>query len=173
MALPSTGAISLSAVNTELAKAAGAAISLNDAAVRTLAGKASGIISLADLWGKSSVVNGTLVAGNIFDNINLQFQGYAASNSSISSNRAMGSLTDLPGAPARPLFMGLMIEEGYPTLQLEWAGDVLASLAGKRPFVNNVGVTLSAPYVYSGRTYWVGDFGTPLNNGTAYAVRIG
>lgn len=54
MTLP-VGQISLSQVNTELVKAAGAVISLNDAAVRTLAAKPSGIISMNDLRGKTSI----------------------------------------------------------------------------------------------------------------------
>ena len=56
MTLP-VGQISLSDVNTELTKAAGAVISLNDAAVRTLAVKPSGIISMNDLRGRTSSFN--------------------------------------------------------------------------------------------------------------------
>lgn len=52
MALPSTGAISLLNVRTELGKTG--AISLGDSAVRTLAGRTSGAISLGDLRGKSN-----------------------------------------------------------------------------------------------------------------------
>ena len=50
-----TGTISMSDVNTELGLASTATISLNDAAVRTLAGVASGTISMDNLRGKSSV----------------------------------------------------------------------------------------------------------------------
>lgn len=56
MALPSTGAISLSNVNTELELLSTAQISLNDAAVRGLFGVASGAISLDNGRGKSSSV---------------------------------------------------------------------------------------------------------------------
>jgi sugar lactone lactonase YvrE len=60
MALNSTGAISLGGTTTgqsvavELGKSATATISLNDTAVRTLAGVASGAISLYNLYGKSN-----------------------------------------------------------------------------------------------------------------------
>jgi len=54
MALPSSGAISLSQVNVELSLSATANISLNNANVRTLFGVASGAISLSNGWGKSA-----------------------------------------------------------------------------------------------------------------------
>lgn len=54
MTLPASGAISMADINTELGYASTAAISLNDAAVRTLAGKASGAIAMIDFYGKSA-----------------------------------------------------------------------------------------------------------------------
>lgn len=53
MTLP-TGTISMSQVNTELGRSATATISLGESAVRTLAGVASGAISMNDLRGKSA-----------------------------------------------------------------------------------------------------------------------
>ena len=60
MALPSTGPISLSQVNTELGRTAGATISLGDAGVRGLAGVANGAIGLGNLRGKSAQFRHTI-----------------------------------------------------------------------------------------------------------------
>lgn len=49
-----TGTISMSDVNTELGRSSTANISLNETAVRTLAGVASGTISMDNLRGKSN-----------------------------------------------------------------------------------------------------------------------
>lgn len=54
MTLQASGLISLSQVNTELGNSSTAPISLNNLAVRTLAGKASGTISMSDLYGKTN-----------------------------------------------------------------------------------------------------------------------
>ena len=55
MTLPSSpNSISMSQVNTELGRASTAQISLNETAVRTLAGRSSGAIGMGDLRGKSS-----------------------------------------------------------------------------------------------------------------------
>ncbi|SBW15291.1 hypothetical protein BR10RB9215_C12142 [Brucella sp. 10RB9215] len=56
MTLPSTGVITASMINRELGRADNAPFSLNDPAVRVLAGKPSGGISFADLRGKSSEI---------------------------------------------------------------------------------------------------------------------
>jgi hypothetical protein len=54
MSLPSTGTISLSQVNVELGRSATAQISMNETAVRTLAGVASGAIGMSNLRGKAN-----------------------------------------------------------------------------------------------------------------------
>lgn len=53
MALPSSGAISLNQVNTELGRPAAQSINMNDSDVRKLAGVLSGAISMANLLGKA------------------------------------------------------------------------------------------------------------------------
>ena len=62
MALPSSGAISFANINSELGAVAGTLRSLNDAAVRSLFGKASGAIAMSDGYGKSSATNLSIAA---------------------------------------------------------------------------------------------------------------
>lgn len=62
MVLP-TGTISMSQVNTELGRSSTASISLGETAVRTLAGVASGAISMNDLRGKSAGATYTPAGG--------------------------------------------------------------------------------------------------------------
>lgn len=76
MTLPSSGPISLSAVNTELGLSATALIALNDTAVRNLAGVASGVISLSNLYGKSNAFTFAISANQT--NANLRALAVAA-----------------------------------------------------------------------------------------------
>jgi len=64
MTLP-TGTISMSQVNTELGYSSTATISLNDTAVRSLAGVPSGTISMSNLQGKSAAYKVTLTGVNV------------------------------------------------------------------------------------------------------------
>lgn len=61
MALP-TGTISLSQVNVELDRNATATINLNDADVRSLAERVTGVISMSDLQGKSALFSFTITS---------------------------------------------------------------------------------------------------------------
>lgn len=73
MALPVSGPLSASQINVELGRAAGAAFSMNDAAVRGLAGKPSGLISFSDLLGKANgIYNYSFIAG-----ISSNYKGYS------------------------------------------------------------------------------------------------
>jgi hypothetical protein len=68
MTLPASGAISMSQVRTELG--ASGAISLGQASVRTLAGVASGAISLGNLYGKANAFAATITSNQT--NLNLR-----------------------------------------------------------------------------------------------------
>jgi hypothetical protein len=76
MALPSTGQISMSQVNTELGLASTTLISLNQSSVRTLAGISTGQIALSNLWGKSNNVSLTISTNQT----NLNLRTYALAN---------------------------------------------------------------------------------------------
>lgn len=58
MALPSSGAISVNAINVELGKAGTTQSSLGQTDFRTLAGVASGEISMSNFHGKSNIITG-------------------------------------------------------------------------------------------------------------------
>lgn len=62
MTLPTTGPLSLSAVNVELQRPSTQVISLNEADVRTLAQKPTGSVSFSDLRGKSWLTQAEVVA---------------------------------------------------------------------------------------------------------------
>ena len=89
MTLPSSGQISLNQVNTELGLTATAQITLNDSAVRTLFGKASGQISMSDGYGKANRVAVTINIPNNSLNYNIwdnRGGGYSAGKSDITVN---------------------------------------------------------------------------------------
>lgn len=76
MPLPSSGPIWMSQVNTELGRAANAAIYLGDSEVRGLAGVPSGLIYMSSLLGKSAAV---LTANLVPANKSVNEQGYLES----------------------------------------------------------------------------------------------
>jgi len=63
MPLQTTGAISLSDVNVELGRSATNTINMNETVVRTLAGVATGAISMSDFYGKSAGPSTAIFAG--------------------------------------------------------------------------------------------------------------
>lgn len=69
MALPSSGVISLSDVNVELGLSATAQISLNDSAVRTLFGVASGAINMQNGYGKANEFGFTIASNTTNANL--------------------------------------------------------------------------------------------------------
>jgi hypothetical protein len=69
MALPSSGVISLSDVNVELGLSSTAQISLNDSAVRTLFGVASGAINMEDGYGKANEFGFTIASNTTNANL--------------------------------------------------------------------------------------------------------
>jgi len=69
MPLPSSGPISLNQVNVELGLAGTTAISMNQANVRTLFGRASGTISMSDGYGKSNAFAFTISANQTNANL--------------------------------------------------------------------------------------------------------
>lgn len=160
MTLP-TGTISLSQVNTELGKSSTATISLNDSAVRSLAGKTSGTISMNDLRGKSASVTASMVVGQasaFYKSCALQAEygflkedaGGCGSTGSLTSNILNGkTITQILNA--------------YGTIQMHVTGNHSASSILNT--MNFDGVTLS--------TSGMNDAGTdPSSWPTSYNTRL-
>lgn len=161
MTLPTTGPISLGMINTELGKAIGQAISLNDPAVRALAGKPSGTISLSDLRGKAS--GSTLVAGQNLVGGMILMIGFTAQ---------IGSLVNpVPGAPSK--ILSFSTQDGRGVVLFE--GNVIAALAGKAVYIDGRRVPMNTPTL-NVNTNWqttatYNDFG--FVNGGTYKVFVG
>jgi hypothetical protein len=76
MALPASGALAISQISVELGRASTATTNLNEAAVRSLAGVASGSISISNFYGKSSGFALTIASNT--NNYNLRSAAVAA-----------------------------------------------------------------------------------------------
>jgi hypothetical protein len=85
MTLPVSGAISFNAINVELGVAGTTTANINQASYRTLAGVASGQISLSNFYGKSNRVSiSTTLAGGATGSLNVTtIGGYVAGKSDI------------------------------------------------------------------------------------------
>jgi hypothetical protein len=112
MALPSSGALSLSQIAVELNRAANARTSLGEAAVRTLAGVPSGAIGMADLRGKSAALVFT-----------------ASTAASLDLATAFGS--DYAGAVAKKLVVPGGVILGPVMIPAGMGGDLVIENAGE------------------------------------------
>lgn len=101
MTLPSSGAITMAQVATELGVSQ-TGINLNQSNVRTLAGKPSGTISMSDLRGKSN--GGASISIGAYNDGYSQYYGYGTSEFASSPFGTMtpnNKLTAAPGVAMR------------------------------------------------------------------------
>lgn len=106
MTLPASGAISLSQVENEIFGTTTSQISLNDSSVRSLAGIASGAISLGSLYGKSNAVQVNLSITANTSNYNI-YNAALAANSAVGTKAANVTLTISGGAYVYGVYNGI------------------------------------------------------------------
>lgn len=139
MPLPSSGTISLNNVNVELNSPSGTNISLNQSSVRSLFGKASGIISLSDGWGKSNIFPFTISTPQT--NLDLYSASLAAGWNGTSKVEA----TIAPGVEVTSTSTGsyaLSIPNSFPNgVNLINNGKIIGK-GGSGESGNSIGVTL-------------------------------
>lgn len=142
MTLPASGPIALSAVNVELGRVSTAAISLGETAVRNLAGKASGAISLGNLYGKSAGTTITVTEGSYSDGgkVPIVYAGYA------------GTGTTAPvlfGSISPTTYRGVFIKALYNVIggtQVQFLGNQTTNTSFLTTLIVN-GTNLGAPTI--------------------------
>lgn len=156
MTLP-TGQISMAQVNVELSQSSTALITLNDTAVRTLAGKASGAISMDDLRGKTAAklsytyvgVNESTDGGSITKTVNSVSFGTSTATKRI---YILAAWTDQPGASwqINSATIGGISATMFPVLNFDAGG---ASVSGQMFAVEATNLTSgTVQMTFSGST---------------------
>lgn len=97
MTLPASGLISMGMINSELAVPATQIISLNDTAARNLAQVPSGVISLSNFYGKSSIIEKFYIFGGRY-----YTPAVAYTDTGISLNESTGAFAAAPGTLLGP-----------------------------------------------------------------------
>ncbi|UOX40303.1 hypothetical protein [Vibrio phage PhiImVa-1] len=163
MALPSTGSISLAQVNEELGKGSSTTISLGDAAVRELAGRATGAISMSDLRGKSAYITMTVGVADVYGFI---IAGYSDGLNSAT----IGSLSDktLGGTFIRALGTNEMENSGGGTIVLNEIQQAYDTIK----VTNEVGTEYFF-YSVAGRPEQYDNRGSTLEWGNFIAANVG
>lgn len=148
MALPSTGPITLQMIADELGISA-TGLTLNNSAVRALAGKPSGPISMGDLRGKSASI--TMTAGLVLTGTSVTIATYGFDTSVY---YPIGSISGQLPAPLNVLTR--LVDTGAGTMQgsITFAGDVVSSLTGKSIYINGVQHAMGTPTFGGTNTTW-------------------
>lgn len=134
MALPSSGIISLNAVNTELGKLPTSQISLNDSDVRGLLAKPSGQISLSDAYGKSKPsVGNTFISG--YDPIAISY-GWNKDTSTGIAPIGSANPSPIPMTPYSGYMMAILTGDVYGPFTVIMgtgpASDIIVTINGVR-----------------------------------------
>lgn len=164
MALPASGPLSASQINVELGRAVGAAFSMNDAAVRSLAGKPSGPISFGDLLGKSMGLANLIATGYYRDvtnpNYPVRYYGWSRAGHGGSLNYydiipgdSISQTTYEPNATIISAFIAYY--EGYGSAFISLRASNLSTNPESRPpttlpWVNATSVTINGVLTKTG-----------------------
>jgi len=170
MTLPASGSISLSQVASELSLST-TGINLNNSSVRSLAGKASGAISLSDLRGKSATPTIHITAGNNSTGIHVGYMRILSSYGSADNTSILGQTV-----------LGLDWQSGSPTTFTVYLSGIQAQNAFA--WVNILGNTLNTSSLTSffqvpnsdgngARTMYIWNVGFTLVTGNNYTFTFG